>query len=105
MTAYKLTPVGALGPEPDRAQVVEIMSYAVVLEENRRLRERLNRAELALRSAGRVNARYEAESARRIETQIRLNRAMRVLTAFERRAPAVRRDVDRARDEIWGLDR
>jgi hypothetical protein len=105
VTAYQLTPVGPEGPEPDRARVVEVVSYAEVLEENRRLRERLHRAELALRSAGRVNARYEAESACRIETQIRLNRAMRVITAFERRSPAMRREVDAARDEIWELGR
>lgn len=104
MTAYEVIPVGTRA-ERERSQVIEIQSYAEVLAENARLRERLHRAELALRGAERVRARYEAESASRIETQIRLNRAMRVLTAFERRSPQVRRDVDAARDEIWGLDR
>lgn len=105
MTAYSLTPVGAAGPEPERAQRVEIVSCAEALAENRRLRERLHRAELALRGAGRIRARYEEESACRIETQIRLNRAMRVLTAFERKSPAMRKEIAAARDEIWGLDR
>ncbi len=104
MTAYELVPVGASGLEPDRAVRIEMRSYTEVLAENVRLRERLHRAELALRGAERTRVRYEAESACRIEIQLRLNRVVRVLTALERRSPAVRREVAAARDEIWRLD-
>jgi hypothetical protein len=102
VTAYSVTPVDSVDRE--HGVVVEIPSRLEVMRENQRLRERLHRAELALRGAERIRSRYEAESAARIETQIRLNRAMRVVTAFERRSPAMRREVAAARDEIWGLD-
>ena len=104
MTAYQLTPVGASGPEPDRAVRIEMRSYTELAIENRRLREQLHRAVRAAEAVARITARYEAEAERRIETQIRLNRAMRVLTAFERSSPALRRRVAEARDEIWRLD-
>ncbi len=95
MTAYRLTPVGASGPEPGRAQRIEVLSYRELALQNERLKEAL------------VAARLDADRAHgvRLETQHRLNRAMRVLAALERVAPALRRRVAEAREEIWRLDR
>lgn len=94
MTAYQLTPVGAAGPEPGRARRIEVLSYRELVFQNEQLRAALEAAMVDVDRAHVV----------RLETQHRLNRAMRVLAAFERLTPAMRRQVAAAREEIWRLD-
>lgn len=88
MTAYKLTPVGARGPEPDRARRIEMRSFSEVVADNERL-ERLWREEVD----------------QRIEVQARLNRASRVLASLARLSPRMAGVVAAAGREIWRLDR
>jgi hypothetical protein len=88
MTAYRLTPVGAAGPEPERARRIEVRSYTEVLAELERV-ERLWREEVNLR----------------IEVQKKLNRSMRVLASLRRLSPRMADLVAGAGREIWRLDR
>lgn len=104
MTAYRLTPVGASGPEPDRAVRIEMRSYTEVLAENERLRALLQRVGHVAESRAGWRDRYERESQLRLQAQHRLNRAMRVLGEFGRVSPSTAAAVERARREIWRLD-
>jgi hypothetical protein len=85
VTAYQLTPVGADGPEPDRARRVEVRSYTEVLAELERV-ERLWREEVDLR----------------IAFQVRLSKASRVLASLGRLSPRMAGLVEAARREVWG---
>lgn len=109
---YLITPVGASGPVPARAQVVH----------GPPLRDSLTRAELARQVAkvlveldaanaridaleqqvSRLRGRLEDESRLRLEAQHRLNMAMRVIAVIARLYPRLRPVIERARKDIWG---
>lgn len=99
MTAYKLTPVGAGGPERERSQEIVVRSYTELLAENVRLR------------AERAQARADAEVwhdawatavNNRIVDRERVSRAMRVLASLGRLSPRMAAVVESARREVWG---
>lgn len=98
MTAYRLTPVGASGPEPHRAQRIETLSYQEIASQNEQLRRDLEAARV---DADVWHRAWATAVNNRVADRERLSRAMRVLAALERRAPAV---VEEARREIWRLD-
>lgn len=92
MTAYKLTPVGARGPERERSQVVDVLSYSDLVEQR----------DLLKADAAGWEALWRAEVNLRIATQNRLSRAMRVLASIGRASPFAAALVERARAEVYG---
>lgn len=88
MTVYGISPVGAHGAEWHRAKRIEVRSYTELVAENERLRQ-------AWRAA------HDA----RILSDSRANRAARVLAALGAQSVPMAAAVERARREIWRLDR
>lgn len=101
VTAYEVIPVGASGPEPDRAQRVEVRSYTELEAENAYLRTLLAET-VDAREAWHSAWRHAVDS--RIADRERLQRAMRILSAMEDKGPALAGAVAAARAEIWRLD-
>ncbi len=95
MTAYQLTPVGAEGPEHDRAEQVEVRSY----------RELMHLLAETQRARDVATEMWRDEVDRRIAVQQKLNRASRVLASLGRLSPRMAAAVEGARREIWRLDR
>lgn len=106
MTAYSLTPVGALGPIPTRARVVigpEIggaspeelhREIARLLAENDTLR-----AEAA--KAQEWREKWAAEVEVRFKAQHRLSQCARVFAVLSHVYPELRRLIAGARKDIW----
>lgn len=88
MTTFEVVPVGPSGLEQHRARRVEVRSYRDLEAENAELR-----------------AAWETAHDARLRSDLRLNRAMRVLAALGRRGPQWAAAVEEAREEIWRLDR
>lgn len=105
MTAYGISPVGARGVERDREQRIDIPSRYDLMVENERLRLLLQRVGHVAESRAGWRERYEQESQLRLDAQHRLNRAMRILAEFGRVSRSSAAAVERARREIWRLDR
>jgi hypothetical protein len=101
VTAYQLTPVGASGPEPDRAVVVDIPSRAELLLQNERLKEYLEAARVDVATYRQM---WQAAHVERLKAEARSSRAAQVLASIGRLSPFAAALVERARVEIWRLD-
>lgn len=101
MTAYRLTPVGASGPEPDRAVRIDIPSRAELVFQNERLKEYLEAARVDVATYRRM---WEAAHEARHRADERSRRAARVLASIGRMGPFAAALVERSRQEIWRLD-
>lgn len=99
MTAYKLTPVGARGPERERSQVIDVRSYEELLAENVRLRA--ERAQ-ARADAEQWHAAWTCAVNNRAVDRQRLSRAMAVLASLGGLSPRMAGVVEAARREVWG---
>lgn len=102
MTAYQLTPVGASGPEPDRAVVLDIPTTAELLAENERLCALLAETRDAREA---WHTAWKTAVDMRLADRERLQRHMRVLASLARLAPGMPGLIEAARREIWRLDR
>lgn len=99
MTAYTLTPVGARGPEPERAQRIEILSYQEIAAQNESLRRDLEAARV---DADVWHQAWATAVNNRVEDRERVGRAMRVLASIGRASPFAAALVERARAEVYG---
>ena len=102
MTAYRLTPVGASGPEPDRTQEIEIPSVLELRAENERLHALVAETRIA-RDAW--HDAWKTAVERRIADRERLSRSMRVLASLARLSPRMADVVAAAGREIYQMDR
>jgi hypothetical protein len=101
VTAYQLTPVGADGPEPERAQRIETLSYQEIAVQNELLRRDLETARVDVEVWHRA---WATAVNNRVADRERLSRAARVLASLGRLSPRMADVVEAARREIWRLD-
>lgn len=99
MTAYEVIPVGAHGPDRERSQVVEVLTYEDLLLQNERLSADLERARV---DADAWHQAWATVTNNRLTDRQRLSRAMRALAVLGAESQEMAARVEQARVEIWG---